>query len=64
MKLEGYLVDAVLLGESDGLSPIGNEYFVPLPSSISEKSFGQGQTTQLGYFAFSWSPGQPEKVLI
>ena len=31
MKLEGYLVDAVLLGESDGLSPIGNEYFIPLP---------------------------------
>ena len=57
MKLEGYLVDTVLLGESDSLSPIGNEYF-------SEKSFGQGQTTQLGYFAFSWSPGQPEKVLI
>ena len=30
---------------------------------MSAYSVGHGQVTQFGYFAFSESPGQPEKVI-
>src|SRR5271167_4624946 len=36
-------------------------FFSHCQSSTSRYSVGQGQVTQLGYFALSLSPGQPEK---
>src|ERR1700761_8414819 len=41
----------------------GITFFSHCQSSTSRYSGGQGQVTQLGYFAVSLSPGQPEKSI-
>lgn len=64
MKLEGYLVNAVLLGESDGLSPIGNENFVPLPLEYLGEVVRPGADDPVGILRVLLVAGQPENVLI
>lgn len=50
MKLEGYLVNAVLLGEGDGLCPIGNENLVPLPLEYLGEVIRPGADDPVGIF--------------